>query len=145
MTTKREQILVAAKTVLDAIKTGQPGLGIKNVDRSRADKYSGTEAPSINLTADTEAPTENGTGPVDARLEIEVGVYHRGTQPDTLADPIVEAVHAALMSSNFGGLVLDITEGATSWDFDEADRTALMVRQRFTLWYRRATRTSLTS
>lgn len=120
------------------------GLGITRVDRSRADKYSGAEAPALNLLPDSEDPAENTIGQIDARLAVEVQVYHRGIEPDRLADPIVEAVHAALMAEpTLGGLAIDMFENGTSWDFDETDRTALLVRMRFVVWHRHD-RTSLT-
>lgn len=138
MATKREQILAALKALLVANVTGVTG-----VYRSRADKFSGTEAPALNLVPDQEQPQENAIGLMDARLDFEVQVFQRGDEADRLADPYVEAVHSALMSSQtIGGLAIDITDGATSWDFDETDRASLMVRMRFTAWYRRA-RTSL--
>lgn len=140
MATRREQILQAVKARLDALG----GLGITGVHRSRADKFSGSEAPALNLLPDSEDPSENSLGFTDARLQVEVQVYHRGVEPDRLADPIVEAVHAAIMGQpTLGGLAIDISEAGTSWDFDETDRTALLVRMRFTIWHRH-NRTSLT-
>lgn len=138
--TKREQIMQALKARLAAIS----GLGITRVDRSRADKYSGTEAPALNLMPDSEDPAENTIGQIDARLAVEVQVYQRGVEADRLADPIVEAVHAALMGEpTLGGLAIDMSEAGTSWDFDETDRTALLVRMRFVVWHRH-NRTALT-
>jgi len=133
MATRREQIMQAVKARLGALG----GLGITGVHRSRADKFAGSEAPALNLLPDYEDPSENSLGFTDARLQVEVQVYHRGTEPDRLADPIVEAVHAAMLGDpTIGGLAIDTAEGGTSWDFDEADRTALLVRMRFTIWHR---------
>lgn len=138
MATKREQILQAIKAKLAAQVTGVTG-----VYRSRADKFAGTEAPALNLMPDQEQPEENALAFIDARTDIEVQVFHRGNEPDSLADPFVQAVHTAMMSDpTLAGLAIDMTEGATSWDFDETDRTSLLVRMRFTVWYRH-TRTSL--
>lgn len=133
MATRREQILQAVKTRLAALS----GLGITGVHRSRADKFAGSEAPALNLMPDSEDPSEVSQGFTDARLQVEVQVYHRGTEADRLADPIVEAVHAAMLGEpTIGGLAIDVTEAGTSWDFEEADRTALLVRMRFVIWHR---------
>lgn len=137
MSTKREQIMQAVKALLAAVP------GVTGVHRSRADKFAGTEAPAINLMPDNEDPSESNYGQVDARLAVEVQVYHRGAEADRLADPIVEAVHAAMMTdTTLAGLSIDITEAGTSWDFDESDRTSLLVRMRYVIWHRHA-RTTL--
>ena len=141
MATKREQILQYLKGTTLA---GTAAVGSR-IYRSRADKFMPEEAPALNLLADNEDPNENTIGQVDAQLHIEVQVYHRGTEPDRLADPVVEDVHAKVMADpRLGGLAIDIQENGTSWDFDEADRTALLVRMRFTVWYRH-NRNSLTN
>lgn len=139
MATKREQIMQALKALLVANVTGVTG-----VYRSRADKFAGTEAPAINLVPDQEQPDEIALSQVDAKLNIEVQVFHRGDEPDRLADAYVQAVHSTLMTNTtVSGLAIDVSESDTSWDFDETDRTALLVRMRFTVWYRHP-RTALT-
>ena len=141
MSTIRESILARLKGTTLA---GTTSVGAR-VFRSRADKFTPEEAPALNVRADSETPTENAIGKVDADLRVEVQVYQRGTEPDRLADPIVEDVHARMMSdTTLGGLAFDITEEGTSWDIDEADRTALLVRMRYVIRYRH-NRNSLTS
>lgn len=133
MATIREQCMQALKARLAAIS----GLGLTGVHRSRMDKFAATESPALNLLPDNEDPSETTLGQVDARLAVEVQVYQRGAEPDRLADPIVQAVHAALLGEpTIGGLALDITENGTTWDFDATDSTALMVRMRFVVWHR---------
>lgn len=133
MASKREQIMQRLKTTTLA---GTAGVGAR-IYRSRADKFMPEEAPALNLLADHEEPNENTIGKVDAKLHIEVQVYHRGNEADRLADPVVEDVHAKLMADTLlGGLAVDVTEDGTSWDFDEADKTALLVRMRYIVWYR---------
>lgn len=140
MSTIRENILARLKsTTLVAIP------GVTKVYRSRADKFGLSDAPALNVLADNEQPSENTIGKVDADLHVEVQVYHRGTEPDRLADPVVAAVHAAMMAdTTLGGLAFDVTEDGTSWDFDEADGTALIVRMRYIVRYRH-NRNSLTT
>lgn len=141
MATKREQIMQYLKGTALA---GTVGVSSR-IYRSRADKFMPEEAPALNIFADTEDPTENTIGKVDAKLRVEVQVYHRGNEADRLADPVVEDVHAKLMADpRLGGLSVDIAEDGTTWDFDEADKTALIVRMRYIVWYRHD-RNSLTN
>lgn len=133
MATRREQILQALKARLGALS----GLGITGVHRSRADPFQPDEAPALNLVPDLDEPAENTIGMIDSTLSVEVHVFHRGQEPDALADPIVQAVHAALMTEpTLGGLAIDIAEGSTGWEFDSSDRTSLLVRLKFTVMYR---------
>jgi hypothetical protein len=74
---------------------------------------------------------------VEKDLEVHVGVYARGTIPDQVADPVVQAVHALMMvSPSWGGLAIDTTEGDTGIDMESADDTACWVTMRFVVWYR---------
>lgn len=131
MATKREQIMVAMEAALATVT------GVTAVYRSRADKFSGADSPALNLMPDNEDPAENNTGQIDATLAAEVQVFVRGVKPDSLADPYVQQVHAKLMTDpTLGGLAIDVSEAGTSWDFDETDRTALLVRMRYRVWYR---------
>jgi hypothetical protein len=43
-----------------------------------------------------------------------------------------------LADPTLGGLAVDLSEGATDWDFDQADQTSVMVNMRFVVWYRHA-------
>ena len=88
------------------------------------------------MLADNEQPSENTIGKVDADLHVEVQVYswHRARPPGR---PGGGCVHAAMMANTtLGGLAFDVTEDGTSWDFDEADGTALIVRMRYIVRYR---------
>lgn len=141
MTTKREQILQYIKgTTL----VGTAGAGTR-VYRSRADKFTPGEEIAINLLADNEQPNEDTIGKINADLFVEVQIYNRGAEADRLADPTVEDIHARMMAdTTLGGLAFDISENGTTWDFDEADKTALIIRMRYQIRYRH-NRNSLTS
>lgn len=134
MTTKRELILQAVVAALD----GTTDVG-SNIYRSRKEALDREDAPALIVTAEAEEPTEDISGQMEKRLTVVVGVYVRGDVPDTLADPITDSVHAALMTEpTLGGLAIDISEGGTTWDMEEADQTALIVNTRFIVWYRHA-------
>ena len=134
MTTKREQIMQAIVAALD----GVADVG-SNIYRSREEALTRADVPALIVMADNEDPNENVSGLTEKRLTIVVGVFVRGDVPDMLADPIVESVHAKLMAEpTLGGLAMDISEGGTGWDMEEADQTALIVNMRFVVWYRHA-------
>jgi len=141
MASIRESILAYIK---GATLAGTAGVGTK-IYRSRADSFTPDEAPALNVLIDNEQPNEDTIGKVNADMHIEVQVYHRGSEPDRLADPIVLDVHARMMAdTTLGGIAFDVTEDGTSWDFNEADKTALVVRMRYIVRYRH-NRNSLTS
>lgn len=95
--------------------------------------------PALIVTPDGEDPGEDVSGITEKRLTVLVSVYVRGAVPDQLADGIVESVHSKLMAEpTLGGLAMDISEGGTNWDMDEADQTAAIVSMRFVVWYRHA-------
>lgn len=134
MATIREQIMQYLKgTTL----IGTAGAGSR-VFRSRADKFTPDESPAINLVPDNEQPNEDTIGKVNAMLHVEVQVYVRAaSEADSVADAVIESVHSKIMADpQLGGLAFDISEDGTSWDFDEADRTALIVRMRYVVQYR---------
>ena len=137
--TKRESILSAFVSAL------APTVGVSGrVFRSRQEAMTREEAPSIIVQPEQEQPTEETIGQIDARLTVSVAVYHRGEQPDALADSVIESAHQLIMqNTTLGGLAVDLTEGETSWEFDEADQPAVLVTMRFVVWYRH-NRTSLT-
>ena len=134
MTTRREQIMQAMASTLGAV-TDVGG----NVYRSLESALTRADVPALIVTADGEEPLQEVSGFMEKRLTVVVGVFVRGDVPDTLADPVVESVHALLMADpTLGGLAIDMSEGGTTWDMDEADQTALIVNMRFVVWYRHA-------
>lgn len=132
MSTKREQIIVAIMAAL----AGTTGVDAR-IFRSREEALTREEAPALVVMPDGEDPAEEVSGFVEKKLTIVVGVYVRGDVPDQLADPVVESVHAKIMAATtLGGLAIDISEGGTSWEMQEADQTAGFVNMRFVVWYR---------
>jgi hypothetical protein len=76
---------------------------------------------------------------VDNTLTIQVAVNTRGAIPDRLADPILAAIHAALMADRtIGGLAVDITPGPTDWQVEKSDLTSCWALQDWIVQYRTA-------
>jgi hypothetical protein len=132
---KREQIMAAVVTAL----AGTTGVGSR-IFRSREDALAAAESPSLLVMPESEDPSELTIGYVEKRLRISVGVYARAvSSPDSAADATAQSVHAKLLADpTLGGLAVDLSEGATDWDFDQADQTSVMVNMRFVVWYRHA-------
>jgi hypothetical protein len=130
--TKREQIILSLMAKLYTV----PGVAGR-IYRSREDALSRDESPSIILYWDNERVEEIVTAGSDKFLSIIISVYQRGEVPDKLADPIVEAVHFAVMQDpSLGGTVIDLAEDGTSVDFSEADQDAVIIDMRYIVHYR---------
>lgn len=132
MTTRRELIVQAVVSAL----AGTANVGTR-IYRSREEVLERNEAPALIVSTESEDPAEDVSGITEKRLTVSVGVYVRGAVPDQLADPVVESVHSKMMTEpTLGGLAMDISEGGTTWEIDEADQTAAIVNMRFVVWYR---------
>lgn len=131
--TKREQIMNAIKAKLEAV----PGMAGR-VHRSREVALSRDEAPAYVLTWESERVSGDGVLQFTSKdLAVVVDVYQRAAVPDAAADQYVELAHAALLQdANLGGLSIDIEEGDTELQMDEADITACFVRMEFNVKYR---------
>lgn len=130
--TKREQIMQALKALLETV----PGIDGR-VFRSREDALSREEAPAIVLYWDDEQTLQGVHAFTDKKLRVNVHVYQRSAQPDSAADPYVQAAHAAVMqNSSLGGLAIDVEEGDTGLELDQADATACFVNMQFFVHYR---------
>lgn len=134
MATKRELIL---QTIKARLVTAGAATGCTGVYRTRADQYDRDEAPAITLGWVTDDADRMVVPYTERTLQVEVGVYTRGNEPDALADPIVQAIHAGLFADRtLGGLCVDITEAGDRLDVDAADSTAAMVIKQYAVWYR---------
>lgn len=131
---KREQIIQAVLTGL----VGTTGVGSR-IFRNMQEALTREESPSLIVMVGSEDVIEQSmaNGLTEKNLQITVAVYQRGTDPDALADPTCESVHAKMMAApTLGGLAIDISEAGTTWEFDEADQTAVLVSMRYVVWYR---------
>lgn len=131
---KREQIAAGLVKALSSVS----GVG-QNVFRSRVDVISAEEVPALVVLFETEEVVENAIGDVDARLDFLVETYARATAAaDKSADAVVSSVHSKLLTDpSLGGLLFDMNEVSTEWDYDDSDAAAVVVRSRFSAHYRR--------
>jgi hypothetical protein len=133
MSSRREQILAAITTTLEAVP------GAVGVWRSRAEALMRDEAPAIVIAPARDQPAvpRVSTRFIDHSFTLEVAVNARGLIPDQLADPLLVAIHALLMADrSVGGLAVDVRPGATSWQLDKADLTSCWAVQQWTIDYR---------
>lgn len=133
---KREQILARVATAL-----GASTLIIAPVHRSRVVPLARGSLPAIAVepvndnSNDSEAPL----GFLQWNLQFRVIVLVAGDVPDQVADPIVEDVHAKIMSdTTLNGLVIDIMPNSVSFDLIDGDQPRGAITMNFTATYRTA-------
>lgn len=133
MTSIRERILAH---LLDVVK---PAVGGK-AWRSRTSRIDPSEMPCAVVLPEASRVREKlASGPVDDHMTVAVRVYARGTIADQVADPLLCAIHAAIMTdSRLGGLALDTSEADDSveWDFERSDENTVAVTMRYVIHYR---------
>lgn len=133
MATKREQILVAIRTAL----TGTTGVG-QRIYRSRVEPVARAESPALivepvvdNVAQNTSLPT------LDHTLDVRVVVIVRASVPDQTADPIIESLHAKMMSDlTLGDLCYDVQPGPTQFTMEGGDTPIGVIFCNFRILYR---------
>jgi hypothetical protein len=135
----REQILNHIETVT---LPGTVQVGTR-IYRSRAQAYSRSEAPAINISPGEENPvnapktTGASLGKLDQALPVLIEIYVRGLVPDQLADPIGVDVHARMMADRtMGGLAHDVQPDGWRPEYEQADGSAGWMQHRFLIRYR---------
>ena len=133
MTTKRENILAAIKTVL----TGTAGVGTR-IYRSRAEPMSRGESPAIIIEPIEDNPVQNTSLPtLDWSFRVAIVVIERSDVPDQSADATIESLHSKIMSDlTLGGYAIDVQPAKTSFQFIEADQPAGIISCEFDIRYR---------
>ena len=133
MTTKRENILAAIKTVL----TGTTGVGTR-IYRSRVEPMSRAESPAIIIEPVSDTPVQNTSLPtLDWTLRVRIVVIERATVPDQEADDTIESLHSKMMSDlTLGGYAIDVQPAQTSYQLLEADQPAGVIFCEFEIRYR---------
>lgn len=129
--TVRESILAALKTLLD-------GVGGATAYRSREAPVKRGEGPVIVVRPEGETVELRGAAPGLAMrdLVVVVTLITRGAIPDQVADPILAAIHAAIMADQtLGNRCARIIEVSTGFDFEQADQTALASELRYMVRY----------
>ena len=132
----REQILLAA---LEALRPTAESLGA-TVHRSPTVAVTREQCPALVVFPESEAITERANDRVTRELTVRVVALARAVLPDvpeTQADELLTAAHAALMADgNLGGLALGIREQETEWEAEDADAVAAAIPARYRITYR---------
>jgi 1,6-anhydro-N-acetylmuramate kinase len=133
--TAREQILSAIAALLAPV----PNITFY---RSREAAIARSEGNTVDLRPEEESvELRTANLPIVRRnLTILVTLIVRGSDPsvsaDQIADPLVEALHAALMADRTLGSLCDLVlELSTRWIFELADQTALAAELRYIVRY----------
>jgi hypothetical protein len=132
----REQILLA---VLAAIRPAAEVLGA-TLHRSPTVALTREQCPALVVFPEAEQITARANGRVTRQLVIRVVALARAVAPavpETLADQLLTAAHAALLADpNLGGLALAVEELDTEWDIEDADAVAAAMPARYRITYR---------
>lgn len=117
----RSQIVGA---VVDRLVANQVAGG--NVFRARTEALNITELPAVVVKAGGEKLDSSNSGVVFRMFTVHVEVHVRGDDIDLLADPVVVAIHSALMAEKtLGGLVRRIYEDEVlDPDYADSDGSA---------------------
>jgi len=132
----REQLLLA---VLEAVRPAAQSLGA-TVHRSPTVAISREQCPALVVFPESESITERANDRVTRELIVRVVALARAVPPaipETLADRLLTASHAALMADRtLGGLALGIREQDCEWEVEDADAVAAAIPARYSLTYR---------
>jgi len=132
----REQILLAAMEVL---RPAVESLGA-TLHRSSAVALSREQCPALVVFPESEAITERANDRVTRELTVRIVAMARAvppTAPETEADVLLTAAHAALLADgNLGGLALGIREQDCEWEVEDADAVAAAIPARYRITYR---------
>jgi hypothetical protein len=132
----RERLLLAA---LAALRPVAAAMGA-SLHRSPAIALTREQCPALVLFPESDAITERTNGRVTRELSIRVVALAREAPPDapeTQADRLMAAAHAALMADpNLGGLALRIHELDVDFDVEDADAVAVALHGRYRITYR---------
>ena len=132
----REQILLA---VMAAVRTPVESLGA-TLHRSPTVAISREQCPALVVFPESDAITEHVNDRVTRELTVRIVALARAVPPaapETEADRLLTAAHAALMADgNLGGLALGIREQECEWEVEDADAIAAAIPARYRITYR---------
>lgn len=132
MATLRERILQR----LEMVARGVPGIDPGSASRERAAPYAASECPALDVSPEGDDPRTVGAGLDAHELTVRVRVCTAGDGASALADPYVEAFHAAMHAdADLAGLVASIQTGSADFDRDDADVTIGRTTQRYRITY----------
>lgn len=132
----REQLLLAVLASLRPIAM-ELGAGIH---RSPSLAITRDKCPALLVFPESEAITQSPNNRAHRELLIRVVVLARAippATPETEADQLMTAAHAALMANvNLDGFALKVEEVDCEWDIEDADATAASFTTRYRITYR---------
>ena len=134
----RELILLA---VLAAVRPAAQTLGA-GVHRSPTVAISREQSPALVVFPESEVITERANDRVTRELTLRIVALALARAvppavPETEADRLMAATHAALMAdANLGGLALGIREQECEWEVEDADAVAAAIPARYQITYR---------
>ncbi len=132
----RERILLA---VLSAVRAPAQALGA-TLHRTPAIAIAREQCPALVVHPEADAIVSRANDRVTRELTVRVTALARAvppTAPETAADALLTAAHAALMTDvNLGGLALGIHELDCEWDVEDADAVAAAIPARYRITYR---------
>lgn len=127
--TKREQIVRAIVARIEAV----PGV---SVERGRLGSMEAAGDVQVVVEPASEDALHLSTDITQRTLSVSVRCHFRDQQGNEAADPYLSAIHAAVLSGNtLGGLVDYIIDTTTEWDFNPSDLYASRVEMRFECRY----------
>jgi hypothetical protein len=135
-TSIRERILLA---VMAVVRPAAEGLGA-TLHRSPTVAISREQCPALVVFPESDAITEHANDRVTRELTVRIVSLARAVPPaapETEADRLLTAAHAALMADgNLGGLALGIREQECEWEVEDADAIAAAIPARYRITYR---------
>lgn len=131
MSSRREQILAKMVALLEAGNIGAP------VERSRTTAISRQQSPRVIVLPGADVASQSFIPYLHWSLTTHVVVYVRAPQPDVVADPMITAIHAALMTDEtLGGLAMSILPASVHFEMLDTDQPACIATCTFTVTYR---------
>lgn len=133
MTTVRENIIEDIMSSLaDTTNVGT------RIFRSRVVALTRGQTPALIVEPISDTPEQNTSLPtLDWSLLVRISVIVRGDEPDEVADPIVESLHAKIMADlTLGGHAIDVQPGTTTFEMVDADQPAGVIGVEYLVRYR---------
>lgn len=135
--TVREQILEAINTLCEAIPEA-------TVYRSRTAAVNRAEGIVILVEPGQDTPEALSLSILQWKMNVKITVFTRGAVPESIADPFVRQIHAALSADlELGGLTQDILPILYDPIREDADQSAGQNEMSYVISYR-TTRDDLT-
>lgn len=139
MSTKREAILAEIASVLENVIYGDAGALADRIFRSRRRAVDRLDSPAIVVEPIRDDPDNETIHRLTWRLLVRISIVVRGEIADQIADPILEAIHSALMADvSLGGRSMDIEPGSVNFELLEVDGGGGIIPVDYTVVYQTA-------